>query len=97
MSALLFAFLIGLTVVRARKAGADWLTIIGTFSQYFNFLLGGDLRETFSARTGRSVRDGDAPVWLWNICCFVLDCLFIGVERNHCFASVKRKKEYEDT
>jgi hypothetical protein len=92
---LLFIALFVLTVSRARQSGTEWRTIIGTFSQYFNFLIGGNLSETFSARTGRHVLNDNNPSCGWNITCFFLDLLFMGVERNHCFKSAKRKIEYD--
>jgi len=95
MISLIAVFLGGVTIYRARQSGMEWIAIIAVLSKYFNFLIGGDLYETFSARTGRHVRDSDAPAYAWNICCLVLDCAFIVVERNHCHASARRKIEYD--
>lgn len=92
MEWILLVFMAGLTVFRATQNGANWLDIIGAASRLFNFWMGGNIKETFSSRTGKMVRKGESPVLIWNLCCLVLDCAFIGLEKNHCFASVRREK-----
>ena len=95
MSAWLLLGLFLLTVARARQAGCSWYVILSYCSCYFNFLIGGDIQETFSARTGRMVLEKHRPVAFWNLTCFVLDIIFVGFERNHCFASAQRKRDYD--
>lgn len=82
-------------VIRARRAGSSWYDIISSISKFFNFLIGGSIKETFSARVGRHRYNGDDPEVLWYVCSIVVDFAFKWREADHCEASRIRKIEHE--
>ena len=87
--------LIILVVLRARRAGATWFCILASLSQFFNFLIGGNINETFSTRVGRHVRDGDEPAYVWKTCGRALDLIFFPLEPDHCARAYRRTYKTE--
>lgn len=85
--------LLALTIYRMKQMGLDTYTILAYISQYFNFLIGGDVTETFSARVGRHVEFKDQPIVFWDTLRYVLDIIFTPFETEHCARSAERRKQ----